>query len=344
MSELLKARIKTFLVLALVMEAVVLGMAFAYRSIMTETFSTKITDLSKQILVQASSQVQSSLRKIENVTQQILLDPRLKKEIEAIQLSSWDGVTEKKAINNVRNQLTALMYLDPNIVTIRMFPKENPEMAGQDITKLISNMPLMPITYTTQAKQGLNDMIAANGEMVWVPTIKNGLFYDPALEKLDKFPGNTLTLGRLLKNPQAPKSEMVVTIEVQANMLAEALKDVQIGQNSDLLITDAQNRIVYAADRSRIASESAYPLLAADQKVGIVAQNEQQMVLAQTLNGVPWTVQLAYTPADFTGYLQTVFVVILTGISLLVLVIAFALAWIMNRPYEDEYETGYAEA
>ncbi len=340
MSDLTKARLKTFFVLALVIELVVLGMAFFYRGIMNDTLRSKVMDFSKQILVQANDSVKQQLTKIEGVTQQLFLDASFRANISEIQLGTLDGISEKIKVKNVRDQLTGMKYLDPNIVGIRLYSRNNFQLEAVKLTKYLMSNPLMPYISTAINKQGMQDFSDADGKVVWIPTLAKGFFNDPSIDSIKDFPGYTLTLGRVLKDVQHPDADMTVVVEVNSKIIQDTLKNVKIGKESKMYITDDQNKIIYSPDLTKIATASEYAAPSGTSE--IVFEDDSKMVMRLPIEGMKWYTNIEYSKAEYMEYLQTVFVAMVVGITLLVLIISFALAWIMNRPYDEDSEQSYA--
>ncbi len=333
MSDLLKARIITFFVLAVAMELIVFGALYFYNGVLNETIVSKIGGLADQQVKQARDNVQQSIDTLEGVSMQLMLNQTLRRDLEGTQTKSFDGVRMKVAGSEISELLTQYKYINKDIINIRLLSKENLDVVLDKPDLLYASQNSNTVNLFPQNMAIMTEMIQANGNPYWLPTQKNGFFYPAEMEETKYFPGYSITLARLLKNAQKPKAEMLMVMEVQAKTLGKALENSKIGQNSKVWITDGTNKIIYNADKAQLTKDAPYKV-DDPKKSGILLSNDSIRVLTEPLSVPGWHVIVEYSMQEFTDYLKTVYETLLVVISGVVLLIAVLLAWLMNRSAE----------
>jgi methyl-accepting chemotaxis protein len=326
----MRARLLTFIVLAIAIELIVVGALFFYHGIQKETLEAKVGGLAAQTAKQTREQLQQALSVFEGITQQILINTQLRKDIVGTQTGTYDGVEIKRADTRIREELTALKILDKNIVNIRLISKENYENALDVQYALFASLNSNNINLFPENKEGLRTMIEAAGEPVWYGTKKNGFFFPPDMAETKYFPGNTITLGRLLKNAAKPKAEMLVVMEIEVKTLTDHLKEAKIGENSNLTIVDDLGNIVWSID-PKVAGQPSPVKVAKEHQTGIVQNEGTTVILGEALGKPGWHVLISYQPSEYSSYVESMFKLLLTVISAIVLLVSAGLAWLMNR-------------
>ncbi len=230
-----------FAIFFLSLAAVVVAMLVSYRS-SSGIVQEKVASTSLEAVTQSTKQMDYVLNTWVGLTNQIQMNPVLKKNIEVYFDSSVSRNEWSKA--NVSSSDTLNNFLDvdrSSVYSIALIPRVNfTEMStsGDEFNDTIlhsRNGPTM--SFTNQSKAIVQSIIHADGSPVWIAPMQKGPFgysYMP-----------TYTLGRLLKNLKDPSHEMVLLIELKASALFQPLGEVSLGERSGTFISDfGGNKIV----------------------------------------------------------------------------------------------------
>jgi len=262
----------------------------------------KVSQASQETLAQATDKLDFLLNSYAGLTRQLLVDTALRDLL--VTFSRPDlPITEKQPTQDrIVDRINSMQSSEPNILAIRFMPK-NYEIAGA-----ISSTGSSSVQMTDGIQGWLKRMIDANGEVVFVPTLNEGLF------GYSREP--SLTVGRLLRNLQNPEAEYIVLIELRGKIMTDIFERSRIGQSGELIVATDEGSIVYAASPERIGQ--AVPAWNEDdtlvltqpsqatswQMIGTVPVDELVHDSGRILSLTLWMAALAAAAAALMGYLM----------------------------------------
>ncbi|MMZ57231.1 Methyl-accepting chemotaxis protein McpC [compost metagenome] len=92
-------------------------------------------------------------------------------------------------------------------------------------------------------------MIEANGQVVYIPVHKKGLF------DLNSEP--SMMIGRLQKNLNNPEQEYIVLFEVKGQALTDVLSNINLAESSQIMLINEDHSIVHSEDLNLLDSKLA---------------------------------------------------------------------------------------
>lgn len=202
----------------------------------------KVADAQQQTIEQAGDKMDAMLENYAGLTRQLLVDTKLQAKF--LKLSDPNlGTFERSSLETeVRNQMDSLRSANPGMISIRLVPK------SLEQKRIISTTGASSPQINDQIKTDLAQLLDANGEVAYLPTMSKGLFGFSAEP--------SFMLGRLLKNMKQSDTEYIVLFEFPAQLLSDTFANLTFGDDGRLVVVTDQNKIVYSADQEEIGTDS----------------------------------------------------------------------------------------
>lgn len=201
----------------------------ASKSILKE----KVSQASQETLAQATDKLDFLLSTYAGITRQLLVDTVLREDLVAFSTPGTPLPEKQAAQDRITDRINSVVSSEPNIMAVRFMPK------NLDYSNALSTTGASALQMSEAGEAWLNRMNEAQGEVVYVPTLNEGLFgYSPE---------PSLTFGRLLKNLQSPEAEFIVLIEVRGQVLSDIFANSSIGEKGQLLVVTDEGAVAYAA-------------------------------------------------------------------------------------------------
>ncbi|MNZ58489.1 Methyl-accepting chemotaxis protein McpC [compost metagenome] len=143
-----------------------------------------------------------------------------------------------------------MVAADKRLFSVRLVPK------SMDKTKLLSSKGASSLHLTDDSQAWLNQVIEANGDVVYMPAQKKGLF------DLNSEP--TMMIGRLQKNLNNPEKEYIVLFEVRDQALTDVLANINLADSSQIMLIGNDNNIAHIEDTNLLESKSSLDISDAD--------------------------------------------------------------------------------
>ncbi|MBA9083653.1 methyl-accepting chemotaxis protein [Fontibacillus solani] len=234
--------VKLFLIIisSIVVLVSILGMT-SY-TVSKNIIKKKVASSSLQTIEQASDKLDFLFGVYESQSRQLLVDQELMGQLVAYNGPELATAEKTRISNSIVERLNSMVAADKRLYSVRLVPK------SMDKTKLVSSKGASSLNLTENSNLWLDKVIEANGEIVYIPAQKKGLF------DLNSEP--TMMIGRLLKNLNNPEKEYIVLLEVRDQELSGVLANISLAESSQIMLISSDNDIVHIEDSNLLGSKS----------------------------------------------------------------------------------------
>ncbi|MFC5702445.1 methyl-accepting chemotaxis protein [Cohnella faecalis] len=193
----------------------------------------KVSVASQQTLQQSTDKLDFLLSTYAGLTRQFMVDTSLRELLVAVSAKDISVPDKRAAQDKITDRMNSMISAEPNILTIRIIPKD------LNINNALSTTGASALLIEGPSEAWLKKMMDAKGNVVFVPMMNKGLFgysTEPSL-----------TVGRLLKNLKNPEAEYLLLIELRSKLLSDAFANFKLGDTGQMMVVTEDNKIVYAA-------------------------------------------------------------------------------------------------
>ncbi|GIO42831.1 methyl-accepting chemotaxis protein [Paenibacillus apis] len=235
--------LKLFLIIICSIVVLVSTLGVASYSISKSIIKKKVASASLQTIEQASDKLNFLFGVYESQSRQLMVDQELIGQLLAYNEPGLSTAGKNQLTNNIVERLNSIVAADKRLFSVRLVPK------NLDKTKLLSSKGASSLNLTDDNHSWLSQVIEANGEVVYMPAQKKGLF------DLNSEP--TMMIGRLQKNLNNPEKEYIILFEVRDQALTDVLANISLAESSRIMLIGNDNNIAHIEDISLLESKSS---------------------------------------------------------------------------------------
>ncbi|HEY0828524.1 MAG TPA: methyl-accepting chemotaxis protein [Bacilli bacterium] len=211
---------------------------FISKGIIKEKVSTETL----QTVTQTTEKLDIIFEGYEALSMQIFTDPLISESVAQMSDDKLEAYDKLDIQRSLSNKFNTYLFSDESLASISLFLADN--------KGVISNVSSSDVDITQMP--WYKEVIEADGRLVWLETTPAGYI---GTEKIAKF-----AFARLMKNTSSGKETGVLLLEVKMASLEAYLASVNIGEDSQLFIVDANNKIVYSKNAEDIEKTSKIPM------------------------------------------------------------------------------------
>lgn len=250
--------LKLFLIIFCSIVVLVSILGTASYTVSKDIIKKKVATASLQTIVQASDKLDFLFGVYESQSRQLLVDQELIGQLVAYNTSELSTAEKTKLSNSIVERLNSMVAADERLFSVRLVPK------SMDKTKLLSSKGASSLNLTENSQAWMDKVIEGNGQVVYMPTRKKGLF------ELNSEP--TMMMGRLLKNLNHQEAEYIILMEVKDQALAGVFENIQLAESGQIMLIGNDTEIVHSDDINLLESKSALQIPTNDNGVGSEAE------------------------------------------------------------------------
>ncbi|QHW35330.1 methyl-accepting chemotaxis protein [Paenibacillus rhizovicinus] len=204
----------------------------------------KVAESSSVALKQSNGKLDLMFKNYEALSMQILLDKNVQ-----------DLLLQYKTATDDYDKFDLMKKIGD---TVQTYVLANQSIAGAAIIPISGNANAVTIgtsTITTedgQKSEWMKSILDGAGRLVWLPSKVKG-YSDTASEP-------TFAMGRVMKNTTNNEGNFIMIVEVKLKTIGEQLADLKLGNNSETIILDDKNNVVYSANAEQIGKPSPIAL------------------------------------------------------------------------------------
>lgn len=199
----------------------------------------KVSDASKQTIVQSADKLDFFLESLETISVQLMSDDTVADNLSKYKDKTLSAFDKLQAGSMVNNRLKSYVMANNKIADINIIPMA-PE---SDSYKTSTSM-----KDTVFTSEWFKEVKEGDGKGIWLPALKAGYVTSP----------NTFAIARVLRNIKSSSVEGILVIEVKESALKEVLNGLTIGDGSEIAIVSPSNKIIWSAKTENM--EANYPI------------------------------------------------------------------------------------
>lgn len=298
-------RLTLLIIAGILLCVLLLGFFSYYKS--SSVIQDKVAEANMLTAEQTSGRLNLLLDNYEQKLLQTFLDPNFSGLLNTMDLAEDESIRADSAFK-VRELLLQIRSADNTLDGITLIPLEGDAAPISTNARMTAEV-VKQFPYISKIKE-------ANGNMVWVPTMPQGI------DGQHNVP--TLALGKLV-NFVKP---YVLLYEIRYHVLNGELKDVRFGESGSAYVVTPEGTIVFASDESLLGTAYPHPIPTEPQVISIDGIESLSTASAAQSNGwiIIGNIPVAELVKDAKQIRDFTFL-----ISLGALVIAALMGWMVYR-------------
>ncbi|WP_027093220.1 methyl-accepting chemotaxis protein [Cohnella thermotolerans] len=207
----------------------------------------KVSEATRQTIVQAGEKMDFYYGTLENLTSQILFDKDLMSVLRRMSALDPESYDYMELTWKVRDKLNTYTYSNADIGSLHLFRPD-----GTYINLGASGGGKKGQSYGDEA--WFKQAVDAGENATWLPSVAAG--YSGTMAS------PSFAIARPLKDVASSKIVAVLLVEIPADVLGKQLGNIALGDGSSVRIVTGSNGVVFAPEASEIGAPSDIPLQA----------------------------------------------------------------------------------
>ena len=203
----------------------------------------KVAEASLQTITQAGQKQDYMYTTLEELSMQIILDKDLQDLISGLSLNNTGSYEYMEAERKLNDKLNVYIYANKSIKGIHLYQPD-----GKIITMLGAQGAGRQEGVASEV--WFKSALENNGKPLWLGTRPKGYSEtSPAF-----------ALARVIRSTYTNAVSGVLIMEIHADILGKDLAKIQLGDGSQVTVTDAQNKYIYSDQSEQLEKESSLKL------------------------------------------------------------------------------------
>jgi methyl-accepting chemotaxis protein len=232
---------KLFLMFFISILFFVLVVGFSSYQLSKSVLKGKVAESSLQTITQAGQKLDFLSQTFEDVTNQIMADPAIPQslyQLSAAGVGSYDYLVN---MNGIMEKLSTYSHANKAIKAIYLY-----KATGELLT--VAGSGSATVSPDTKAsKDWLDKIVASDENVAWLDSKAKGYSASSS---------NTFAIGKLWKNTLSNGSAAVLVMEISTDVLANEVSQIQLGAESQIVITNAENKYIATKDAADIEKDA----------------------------------------------------------------------------------------
>jgi len=237
----------------------------------------KVSESSMQTIKQVASNLDIIFKKYEDITLSMFTDSEFQSLTDTMmkKTNEYEGYTTQ---NKMSSKLQGLMVSDNAIRGIMLLP------LNDKLPVLIAGNSTVLSADAIEASDWYKQILDNNGKSYWIPTQLDGITTG------QKAP--SIGIGRVLRNTNNNEATFVIIIDLAVDSISSRLRDVNLGENSELVVLDENNNYIISSN-AELLNQPAPIMLPADGEESdsaklLTASNQEVLTVYQQFDAMNW--------------------------------------------------------
>lgn len=239
-----------------------------------DVIEEKVSDASRQTIIQASEKLDILFNSFEEMTMQVVADSQLATLLQRF-YAAENGTFEQI---DTRKQIETKMFA---YATNKAF--QSLSLIDESGKMIYSNS---NVSAEAGQKDWFKKIVEGDGRPVWLSGTQEGF--------MDAKSAGTFALGRLIKNMGGGSKPTVLFIEFRLEVIGDSLQSIQMGQSGSKFIVNNDNKFVYHDQVEKISTDSVIQVgedVASDENLVLKDENDKdQLVVFHKSKVTEWTI------------------------------------------------------
>ncbi len=288
-----------------------------------QSIKSRVTLSTSETIGQAAQNVDSLLSSYEQMSNSIILNPLIRRMIDIIYDPKSTTLQATDAMNQIGDLLTSSK--SSNSFTERVVMRNVQGLNGHALfdrnMATIVSKPSNYIMFTDENNRIMNSVVEKKGDMLWLPSRERSIFSPVNSTLVSTTP--LITLGRSMRNLSDSHKEFSIFIEIKIKALSSIFEQLKIGEDGELYVLDAQNRIIYSKNMNRMGQ--LFPMLMPIQTSGVLELTDlERLLIFDTSHHTGWKIVGILSTTTLFADIQKNVLLNLGAVSLIVCLLILA--------------------
>ena len=270
---------------AIVLLSSVLG--WVSYSVAKNTVLAEVSRATSGQIAQAADKLDLLFSQYEGLSRQLAVDTVLRNDLIAVTDPKLSIVEKTKAETRIKEKLNAVVLTDGRLQGARLVSMD---MVSN---KSYVSMGSSGVSSAEGARNKINEVIKADGQVIWFPTAVKGF--------MENENQSTMTMARFLKNLNFPNAQYILLMDVKERAVGKIFSEVTIGERGSLRVLTPDNRIVHDPEPGLLGqvSDITVPAGAEAPHSGTYFTEDDRMVVYHKMETTGWYLSGFAPASDF---------------------------------------------
>ncbi|WP_244209252.1 methyl-accepting chemotaxis protein [Paenibacillus ferrarius] len=213
-------------------------------SVSKSVIKNKVSESSLQTVTQAGQKLDFLYQTFDDVSLQIMLNKDLQDLLEKIPKLDASSYESLEVIRQLTDKLNVVTFSNKAIKTLHLYRPD-----GKLI--VITGSGGSSLSENSSSTDWFKKIVDSGGKVAWLDTKSKGYSSSSA---------NTFAIGRIMRNTLTNSTAGVLVLELSSDILNKELNGISLGDDSKVVITNAQNKNIAAKDLTQIEKDSEVQL------------------------------------------------------------------------------------
>jgi len=213
--------------------------------------ATKVSESGQQTINQLAVNLNNILKKYDDITLQIMVDPAFHELVETIRDKQLGEYEKFEATKDMSSKLQSIIFGNDHINGMALIP------VNPDVNIITAGSAQHSKVEQLLEEPWLEEVKELNGRTLWLDSRSTGLTSTNS--------NASFGVARLLKNTTSSQAQFVVLLDISTKGILDELKKISLGDGSELSIVNANNSYMVNEENDKVMTESLFKLDGSDQ-------------------------------------------------------------------------------
>ncbi|MEW9700063.1 methyl-accepting chemotaxis protein [Paenibacillus sp. SI8] len=212
-------------------------------SVSKNVIKNKVAESSLQTVTQAGQKLDFLYQTFDETTLQIMLNKELQDlltKYDELDPSTYEALD---VIRQISDKMSIVSFSNKSIKTLHLY--------RPDGTKIVITGAGGTVSDKVNTTEWYKKIMEGEGKVAWL---------DSKIEGYSSRSTNTFAVGRLIKSTQSSKTTGILVVELSTDILNKELKGISLGEDSKVVITNANNKNIATLESGGLEKDAQIQL------------------------------------------------------------------------------------
>lgn len=210
-------------------------------SVSKSVIKNKVAESSLQTVTQAGQKLDFLYQTFEDTSLQIMLNKELQDLLEKVPTLDPTSYESLEVIRQLTDKLNVVTFANKSIKTLHLYRPD-----GKLI--VITGSGGSTLSENSGTSDWFKKIVENGGKVAWL---------DSKVKGYSSSSTNTFAIGRLMRNTLTNSTTAVLMLELSTDLLNKEITGMSLGDDSKVVISNAENKNVASADSSELEKDAA---------------------------------------------------------------------------------------
>ncbi|MCY9661112.1 methyl-accepting chemotaxis protein [Paenibacillus chondroitinus] len=213
-------------------------------SVSKSVIKNKVAESSLQTVTQAGQKLDFLYQTFEDTSLQIMLNKELQDLLEKVPTLDPTSYESLEVVRQLTDKLNVVTFANKSIKTLHLYRPD-----GKLI--VITGSGGSTLSENSGSTDWFKKIVDNGGKVAWL---------DSKVKGYSSSSTNTFAIGRLMRNTLTNSTTAVLMLELSTDLLNKEITGMSLGDDSKVVITNAENKYIASADLTELEKDAAIQL------------------------------------------------------------------------------------